>query len=320
MTPAKTGYRFSLYVNQHMALELGIENLNQAVVFDLLANASSWAKPEIIDGEVYYWVARQMVCAQLPFLKMKPDTAYRHFKGLGSIGLIEHVKSGKKDCVRLTAKGKKYFEMNPNNYIGDTKNAMSEINPNNSKPYVGNISESNSEINPTYKTHNTNHKTLASLSGVEVAEKPSGTAKADAKSKARLFESQWAYHPKFESEFNRIFKDAEVNPSPQLLKLSQESFCDYWLSGNNAKFKKTDWLATWRNWLRTDLKRNGFRYKIEQDKKGYSKASEGVSILPTDDNNLSQWARDNGAPQAEAGMSYADYRASLETFSRRIAA
>lgn len=43
-----------------------------------------------------------------------------------------------------------------------------------------------------------------------------------------------------------------------------ESFCDYWRGASGAKGRKSDWPATWRNWLRREAERrprgtgNGF--------------------------------------------------------------
>lgn len=128
-----------------MSMELGVENINQAIVLDLLLNASSWAEPVVYEDEVYYWVARQAVCSQLPFLKLKPDTVYRHYKKLLELGLIDYIKVGKKDCTRPTELGKSY------------QFAMSEIDP--SK--LGNRSENNSEIDPTYKTTKTDIKVIS---------------------------------------------------------------------------------------------------------------------------------------------------------------
>ena len=38
---------------KHKAIELGIQNINQAHVFDLLTSASSWATPIKIDDKVF---------------------------------------------------------------------------------------------------------------------------------------------------------------------------------------------------------------------------------------------------------------------------
>lgn len=145
--------KHSIHVNQKQAVELGITNINQAHILDLLTGASTWATPEIVDGQVYYWVSRQRISAELPLLNLKADTIYRHLKSLDEIGLIEYIKKGKKDCMRLTPKGRSY-------YVGNKSELpMSEINPNNDENsdldpnhYVGNESENYSDLNPTDPT------------------------------------------------------------------------------------------------------------------------------------------------------------------------
>lgn len=143
--------KYTIGINQSAAVELGL-NLSQAVIFDLLTSASSWAEAIQVDGETYFWVARQAIVRELPLLDLKPDTAYRHLKLLADKGLIAYTKAGKKDCVRLTDKGR--------SYLSDT---MSEINP---SSYVGKKSESNSEINPTYPTTNNNPIVLEAPAGL----------------------------------------------------------------------------------------------------------------------------------------------------------
>jgi len=147
--------KYTLTVNQKQAIEAGVKNINQAHILDLLTSCSTWATPEEFKGEIYYWVSRQSVCRELPLLNIKPDTAYRHLKGLAELGLIDYQKSGKKDLVRLTPKGKKYYvgnksEFEESHYVGNKseKQTGSEIDPSKS----GNKSEKNSETNPTYPT------------------------------------------------------------------------------------------------------------------------------------------------------------------------
>ena len=38
-----------------------------------------------------------------------------------------------------------------------------------------------------------------------------------------------------------------------------EQFRDHWIALAGAKATKVDWAATWRNWVRNDLKFNGGR-------------------------------------------------------------
>jgi hypothetical protein len=124
--------KYYLHINQAKAIELGIKNINQAHVFDLLTNASSWATPININDRLFYWVSRQKISEELKLLSFKPDTVYRHLKFLANLKLIDYQKDGLKDCVRLTRLGK--------SYIGN----KSELTRNEIR--------TNSEMNPTYTT------------------------------------------------------------------------------------------------------------------------------------------------------------------------
>lgn len=134
--------KFTITVNQKQAKELGIKNINQAIILSLISEAHTWAEHEIVDGEVYYWASRTKILEELELLDLKSDTIYRHFKSLASLGLIDYVKNGKKDCVRLTKLGKTYYVGNESE-----KTLNSEMNP----KKLGNESEKHSDLNPTYK-------------------------------------------------------------------------------------------------------------------------------------------------------------------------
>ena len=134
--------KYTLSVNQKQAIDLGIENIQQAIIFEVLVESAAWASTEIIDNQVYYWVARQRIADELPLLDMKHDTVYRHLKSLDLLGLINYRKNGKKDCVQITDKGRQYI-------------TMSEKNPNK----LGKKSENDSEKNPTYPNTNNNPNT-----------------------------------------------------------------------------------------------------------------------------------------------------------------
>ena len=51
------------------------------------------------------------------------------------------------------------------------------------------------------------------------------------------------------------------------LKLETHSFRDYWKSVPGAKGKKSDWDATWRNWIRNGFKRNQSKKNDDEDNK-----------------------------------------------------
>ena len=166
--------RFSTYINNQKALEWGL-NANQAALFDLLNQASSWAEEIIVDGVVYYWVSRNKVLEELPLFYKTSDTVYRHFSDLDEKGLIIYLKQGKhgdKDLIRLTEKGKSWNEFKPEQ-IRDN----SEINPS-LEDELGNKSEitrkqirDNSEINPT--NNNTNYKNTTDHNNKKTTQKNS---------------------------------------------------------------------------------------------------------------------------------------------------
>ena len=101
--------KYTLTINQKQALKMGMNNINQVIILGLIADAHSWATPEMIKKEVYYWTARTKIAEELPLLKLQADSVYRHLKSLAKLGLIDYKKIGKKDCVKLTKEGKKYY-------------------------------------------------------------------------------------------------------------------------------------------------------------------------------------------------------------------
>ena len=148
--------RYTLSINAVKCQEWGL-NLAQGALMDLLNQASGWAEPQVVDGQVYYWVSRNKIVNEIPVAYSKPDTVYRSLKLIAEKGLITHIKDGKKDLMRLTDKGKTWNEKGTEQ--GDAKLGnkselpkKTEINPNK----LGNKSENHSEINPTYKNTNTN--------------------------------------------------------------------------------------------------------------------------------------------------------------------
>jgi putative DNA replication protein O len=140
--------RFNTHINNQKAIEWGL-NANQAALFDLLNQSSSWAKDVTIDGQVFYWVSRNRVIEELPLFYSKTDTVYRHFVELAKKELISYQKQGEKDLIKLTEKGKTWNEFTKSN---------SEIDPNE----LGNKSDTrkqiriSSEIDPTNNNTNNN--------------------------------------------------------------------------------------------------------------------------------------------------------------------
>lgn len=152
--------RFSTYLNNAKCMEWKI-NAQQGILFALLYEAPAWAKEEIIENRTYYFVSRNLILEELPMFFEKSDTVYRNLKVLQEKGLIEYIKQGKKDLIRITIKGKTWNEFKENN---SEKNPSSEQNSEKNPSNLGKKSEKepkNSEKNPTnnntiYNYNNTN--------------------------------------------------------------------------------------------------------------------------------------------------------------------
>ena len=152
--------RFSTYLNNAKCMEWKI-NAQQGILFALLYEAPAWAKEEIIENKTYYFVSRNLILEELPMFFEKSDTVYRNLKVLQEKGLIEYIKQGKKDLIRITAKGKTWNEFKENN---SEKNPSFEENSEKNPSKFGKKSEkqeNNSEKNPTnnntiYNYNNTN--------------------------------------------------------------------------------------------------------------------------------------------------------------------
>ena len=106
--------RFSTYLNNAKCMEWKI-NAQQGILFALLYEAPAWAKEEIIENKAYYFVSRNLILEELPMFFEKSDTVYRNLKVLQEKGLIEYIKQGKKDLIRITTKGKTWNKFKDNN-------------------------------------------------------------------------------------------------------------------------------------------------------------------------------------------------------------
>ena len=142
--------RYTTRINNRKCIEWGI-NAGQAALFDLLNECAGWAKPMVINGEVFYWVSRQLVIEELPLFFSKPDTAYRAMKALEDKGLIEYQRSAGWELVRITPKGATW---NSHDAVEDDSPAENPATRKNFRE-VGKISE-DSEKNPSGSEKNPN--------------------------------------------------------------------------------------------------------------------------------------------------------------------
>lgn len=144
--------KHNILIDQRAWLESGL-SLNRYVVLDLIVNASSWADTLVIDEEVFYWTARQVVVKELPAFDLKADTVYRIFCDLAKEGWIKYEKAGPKDATLALDKAKKLFRTPSEK---PSKSTMSDGDPDTMSDgdpdELGWPSESDSDGGPTYPT------------------------------------------------------------------------------------------------------------------------------------------------------------------------
>lgn len=158
--------RFNIHINQPKALEWGL-TLTQAAMFNFCYGLQSWADTIQHENEVYYFASRNMIIKEMPLITDKVDTVYRTLINLKTKGLIQYIKVGKKDFIKVTKKGAKWNKVEGGNKSELQDNA--EINP----KTLGNKSELDSEINPTYNNSILDNNSILKSKKKEGAQKES---------------------------------------------------------------------------------------------------------------------------------------------------
>ena len=139
--------------------------MGEGALMDLFNQLSSWAEEKMIDGRLYYFISRNKVVAEIPFFFKKPDTVYRAFRTLTDKQLVDWVKVGVKDFIRLMPEGKEWnkyvpkvgnesefgqkSEMDPNK-VGNGSEFVKSANTNDNEV----VNNKKSEMDPTYNIYN----------------------------------------------------------------------------------------------------------------------------------------------------------------------
>lgn len=250
--------RFTLLINQSRSQEWGL-NAQQAILFSFIYDLPSWANEHISDGAAWYNISKSKICAELPILTDKPDTAYRLLKNLEEFGLIFTACFDNKTYVRLTEKAKLW------NDSGSEKNPTSNAQGSEKFPMgVGKISDEldNKELN-----NNTNVYPI----------KKSRTKKQEM-TFPEWAENEKAQGKKLIDDNDPIFDYTEKTGVPfDYLMVAWFAFKDQYTHDNLKKQK--DWRQYFRNaikgdWLRIwAFNQNGECYLTTKGKQ-YNNAME----------------------------------------------
>lgn len=263
--------KFYININQKFAVEHGL-NTSEAIVFAWLYELPSWAKSVLIDNKTYYFASENKAAEEMPLISDKKDTFYRLYKSLAKKGLIEMLKIGKTTYISITDLGKGWYLSESIQKNGNSEHLNNYQNSENNSDFVGKseetrkILQNNSETAPTnniYKNNNTNNiyrsrekefsqhsQQKGEVVDAEIIE-PNEPKVEGAK---RLFRSFFAEIDKGNyDELNSLFNSedyADIN-----LVYYYNAVAD-WSDSANKKRTKRGWVATIRNFIKSDKEKN----------------------------------------------------------------
>jgi hypothetical protein len=102
--------------------------------------------------------------------------------------------------------------------------------------------------------------------------KPEPSEKQNRSSRGTTLPDDWLLPDDWASDARQVAFKAKQPLSDDEISNEADKFRDHWHSKAGAAGRKTDWRATWRNWLRTYLER---RPRARNAPGGYVPASEG---------------------------------------------
>lgn len=264
--------KFYININQKFAVEHGL-NTSEAIVFAWLYELPSWAKSVLIDNKTYYFASENKAAEEMPLISDKKDTFYRLYKSLAKKGLIEILKIGKATYIAITDLGKGWYLSEISQKNGNSEHLNNYPNSENNSDFAGNSEESrkilqnNSETAPTnniYKNNNTNNNIYRSREkefsrnsqqkGEVVEAEIIEPKEPKGEGAKRLFRS---FFPEIDKgtydELNALFNAeeyADIN-----LVYYYNAVAD-WSDSANKKRTKRGWIATIRNFIKSDKEKN----------------------------------------------------------------
>lgn len=264
--------KFYININQKFAVEHGL-NTSEAIVFAWLYELPSWAKSVLIDNKTYYFASENKAAEEMPLISDKKDTFYRQYKSLAKRGLIEILKIGKATYIAITDLGKGWYLSESSQKNGSSEHLNNYQNSENNSDFAGNSEESrkilqnNSETAPTnniYKNNNTNNNIYRSREkefsrnsqqkGEVVEAEIIEPKEPKGEGAKRLFRS---FFPEIDKgtydELNALFNAeeyADIN-----LVYYYNAVAD-WSDSANKKRTKRGWIATIRNFIKSDKEKN----------------------------------------------------------------
>lgn len=276
--------RYYININQKFAVKHGL-NTSEAIVFAWLYELPSWAKNVLIGNKTYYFGSRNKAAEELPLVSDKPNTFQKLYKKLEAKGLIEIIKIGKAEYIAITDLGKGWYlstgepkkegcksekKIQDEENFPQTAEKSSEVGkkiPKNEENFpTNNIYNNNINNNIIYRSREKEFSQHSQQKGevveAEIVEPNRPKTEPKSEGAKRLFRSFFAEIDKGNyDELNSLFNAeeyADIN-----LVYYYNAVAD-WSDSANKKRTKRGWVATIRNFIKSD-KEKGKLHTISAD-------------------------------------------------------
>ena len=264
--------KFYININQKFAVEHGL-NTSEAIVFAWLYELPSWAESILIGNKTYYFCSRNKAAAELPLISDKPNTFQKLYKKLEAKGLIEIIKIGKAEYIAVTDLGKGWYlssgepkkeatksekKIQNEENFPQTAEKSSEIGknfPKNEENFpTNNIYKNNINNNIIYRSREKEFSRNSQQKGEVVEAEFIEPKEPKGEGAKRLFRSFFGEIDKGTyDELNALFNAeeyADIN-----LVYYYNAVAD-WSDSANKKRTKRGWIATIRNFIKSDKEKN----------------------------------------------------------------
>lgn len=260
--------KFYMHINQKFAVEHGM-NTSEAIVFAWLYELPSWAKSVLIDNKTYYFASENKAAEEMPLISDKKDTFYRLYRSLAKNGLIEMLKIGKATYIAITDLGKGWYLSDSNQKNDNSEQLNNYPNSEKNSDFAENseetrkILQNNSETAPTNNIYNnnTNNNNIYRSREKEFSQ--------HSQQKGEVVEAEFIEpkEPKGEGTkrlFRSFFGEIDKGTYDELnALLNAEEYADInlvyyynavadWSDSANKKRTKRGWVATIRNFIKSD--------------------------------------------------------------------
>lgn len=241
---------YSLMIDQKFAIDNGL-SIVQLTTLAAFMTLPTWSKNIAIDGFVWYQYSEEKMAVDFPLLFGVPKRCYKNITELAELGFVQLTKLGRDKYVRFTARCSSWNRGIEQNGTNSPKTDFSGPKADQISPKTDFHPITNELTNDINKNKPADGGLFQSETGFEpmIVTRPRRTAEPA----SCLFEnSRYAEYNAFAEQFTtQEFADVD-------LVYYYNAVAD-WSAQKGKKMK--DWIATARNFIRSDMEKNKLHRK-----------------------------------------------------------